>query len=668
MFSIKRTILLSFFCAAVCRGEVWIELVPSPPPPHFLGQVVTLDVYAHSEVATDQYIWGVQLDFTDSNSAILLDPIFDFDLSSSSRPQDFTVSPALPVPLATNFFEYMCDPCRLQLPAQGVLHVGSVSLQLPSTLGIYRVDTLNADESEINLGAYLPTNSFEWRAYTGEITGGTYDFFVGLEQGVPALSGWGAIVMVAALVGIGSFILRTRQRGSRSVSGCASFLAVLIFGFGSPVIAQPATSPSEIVEVSIDSGLLSIGPESVGNAPLWSHVVSYADAPWMRLHFKQAELGDVSVDGKSSYLRLTSLADGDVQVLDAMALEQWGYTSGYFLGDQVLLEVLAQPGAGESRIVVDQMIVGATTTGLESLLTICPPDDRVPSMDARASRLRYILSGLDANGTAFLFDGRSNSLLTAGHNCDFMDWTASFKPIVEFNVWWSNSDGSIIPADLDDQYPVDRLSIQCQNGDCSTADTGDDWCYFGVWRNAGTTLCPLQAQGSSYTLAPTVPAANGSPLRVTGFGNDIENPISHRAQQTATGPFRSHSGTTVAHEVDTEPGSSGSAVEHVSSSLVYAIHTHGRCAFGGNKGTAVDHPGLQAALAAPKGVCKDCDGDGIPNGCESTGACCMSYSPNDCRYITDCECAAEGIWWYGETGNCSQINCFLAPSGPQQAP
>jgi V8-like Glu-specific endopeptidase len=395
--------------------------------------------------------------------------------------------------------------------------------------------------------------------------------------------------------------------------------------------------------------------------PLWTEVTSHPGAPWIRLHFKQAVLGPASVDGKSNYLRLTSLADGDVQVLNAVALEQWGNTSGYFLGDQVLLEVLAQPGAGEIRIVVDQLLVGAAPSGPESLLSICGTDDRVPSTDVRAGRVRfqYRYSSTPCSEetycTAFLFNGRSNSLLTAGHCCDFLDWICAFKPIVEFNVPPSNPDGSINPAALNDQYPVDRLSIQCQNYDCSSYSLGNDWCYLGVWRNPGTALCPLQAQGSSYTLAPTVPPPDLSTLRVTGYGADPDpGEGGHNyAQQTATGPFQNHAGSLVLHGVDTRGGNSGSAVEHVSTSLVYAIHTHGVCSFGGNKGTAIDRGALLAALAMPQGVCKDCDGDGIPNGYESTGACCMSHSPNDCRYITYCECAAEGIGWYGETGNVS---------------
>jgi hypothetical protein len=254
-----------------------------------------------------------------------------------------------------------------------------------------------------------------------------------------------------------------------------------------------------------------------------------------------------------------------------------------------------------------------------------------------------------------------------------MDFTCLFKPIVEFNVPPSNPDGSINPADPDDQYVVDPLSIQY----------GDDWCYFGVWRNGNTSLCPFEAQDyNSYDLVTSVPPANGSTLRVTGFGRDYiplgrtgGGNTGNFAQQTATGPYQDRTSTQVLHGVDTEAGSSGSPIEHVSSSLVYAIHTFGDCdnttsldAGGNNGGTRIDNPGLQAALASPKGVCGDCDENGIPNGCENTGACCMSHSPSDCRYITECECAAEGIWWYGERGNCSQINCFLAPSGPQQAP
>jgi hypothetical protein len=145
MFSIRRAVLLLLFCAAVCRGAVWIELVPSPPPPHHPGQFVTLSLYAHSELPVDKYLVAVRVDFSDSNPAIALDPAFVFDLSSSTRPQDFTVFPTPPVPWAWNYNEYGCLECFLRFPAQGVLHIGDISLQLPPGTGTYRVDALNAD-------------------------------------------------------------------------------------------------------------------------------------------------------------------------------------------------------------------------------------------------------------------------------------------------------------------------------------------------------------------------------------------------------------------------------------------------------------------------------------------------------------------------------------------
>jgi hypothetical protein len=50
-----------------------------------------------------------------------------------------------------------------------------------------------------------------WRAFTGEITGGAYDFVV--QQEIPAISCWGALAMVVTLMGAGSFILRRRHIG-----------------------------------------------------------------------------------------------------------------------------------------------------------------------------------------------------------------------------------------------------------------------------------------------------------------------------------------------------------------------------------------------------------------------------------------------------------------------
>jgi hypothetical protein len=251
MFSFKRSILLSLLCAAVCHGEVWIELIPSPPPPHYPGQVVTLDVYAHSEIPYDRYIKKVQLDFSDSNPLLSLGPTFVFDLSAAGNPQDFTVSPALPVPWTQNLFEYGCDPCFLYLPALGVLHIGSVLAQLPAFVGVYRVDVLNAYDPDPSMGALIKALSIaSWRAYTGEITGGTYDFFVGLVQGVPAVSASGVIVIIAALVGIGSFILWKRRDPTTFCPPAICFAAVSAAS-GGPVAGQ--VNKNDLTAISVTS-------------------------------------------------------------------------------------------------------------------------------------------------------------------------------------------------------------------------------------------------------------------------------------------------------------------------------------------------------------------------------------------------------------------------------
>ncbi len=199
--------------ATFARAEVVVELVPDDPGPYSGGETLTVDVWFHSEVPSDSYLWTVRLDFSDSNGQLGLDPTFTFDLSSSIFPEDFGVYPELPIPWTSNMLEYGCDPCRLQLPASGSLHVGSIGVNLPNEVGTYRLDVLNADDPDEAHGAririYPDGYRIEWRAFTGEITGGAYQFVVDLPA-IPTLSGWGTSVMAGVLVG--AMVLTIRRR------------------------------------------------------------------------------------------------------------------------------------------------------------------------------------------------------------------------------------------------------------------------------------------------------------------------------------------------------------------------------------------------------------------------------------------------------------------------
>ncbi len=180
-------------------------------------------------------------------------------------------------------------------------------------------------------------------------------------------------------------------------------------------------------------------------------------------------------------------------------------------------------------------------------------------------------------------------------------------------------------------------------------------------------------------MTQTVPSADGTTLRIRGHGVYPAPPAPRNerngTQQTDSGPYQSKVGTTVKYRVDTTGGNSGSAVEHVPDSLVYAIHTHGGCTFTGgtNKGTAVDHPGLQGALACPIGVCaEDCNSNGIYDqcdmdclspcggcnvpGCGESNDCNLNNVPDECDIASGSseDCNANGIpdECEGTTGAC----------------
>lgn len=64
---------------------------------------------------------------------------------------------------------------------------------------------------------------------------------------------------------------------------------------------------------------------------------------------------------------------------------------------------------------------------------------------------------------------------------------------------------------------------------------------------------------------------------------------------------------------------------------------------------------------------RDCNENDIPDDCDAGGACCLSHTPGDCVKTPTSVCCdvLGGVQWYGLGSKCSQINCLLAPSGPQ---
>ncbi len=348
--------------------------------------------------------------------------------------------------------------------------------------------------------------------------------------------------------------------------------------------------------VAIDSGVVAnTNPSPAARglpAVVWSTVVSVPTAAWVRLRYSGILLsGQREPGGDGSFLRITSLLDNQFQTQHLVHVGQWRDTSAYFNGDSVLVELLAHPGTGPNRLVIDEVTAGPSVPPGRD--TICgPTDDRVLSSDPRCARVDPV------GCSAWLIDDCNHCFLTAGH-C-----SGTAMQIVEFNVPLSTASGALMHPGPQDQYAIDLSSVQSNGGGAP----GNDWAYFGVYPNSTTGLTPFQANnGQAFTLLASTPTVTNQTVRVTGYGT-VAAPVSptwEQVQKTHAGPYTQLVGSRIDYRTDTTGGNSGSPAFLDGTNVAIGIHTHGGCtgSAGENSGTAGNHAALQAALAAPTGVC-----------------------------------------------------------------
>ena len=377
----------------------------------------------------------------------------------------------------------------------------------------------------------------------------------------------------------------------------ANIRAILVALAGSALSAHAQTidlepPPSHSAAVSLDSGWQAAQGRSEGRTVVWSGTVYVEGARWLRLSFDQLTLAGDPARDDAAAIRLTSMDDGAVQVLDAEAARRWSHTSAYFNGDAVFVELLADASLdaswGPSRVSISTVTAGDTPF---STRTICgPTDDRTLSADPKTAR--FLPSGC----TSWLINDANKQFLTAGH-CG-----VSASGVCQFNVPLSNADGSLRQPPPEDQYPVEPTSIQSNN-----TGLGDDFAYFGCWPNTTTNQSAFQRQGSTFLLAPSVAAPAGDTLRITGYGV-TSSPVPNtwnQVQKTHTGLYSQRSGSILRYTPDTTGGNSGSAVLNETTGFAIGIHTNGGCSSGGgtNSGCSLDNASLRAALASPRGIC-----------------------------------------------------------------
>ena len=312
---------------------------------------------------------------------------------------------------------------------------------------------------------------------------------------------------------------------------------------------------------------------------VFSRIISEPDVVALRLIFKEVNLG------QGSYIKIESLTDKAVQILDAVSMEHWQNTSAYFNGNKV--RVSLHVAEGDQNVFFDMSSI-LTETKIEGgviTYTQCgSSDNRVLSNDPAIGRFT---NGNGAAATGWICS--NGAILTAGHV-----HTNAIDPLnynlIEFNVPLSDNNGSVNHPGPEDQYPLGAGWVQDDG-------LGNDWAVFICNPNANTGLLPAQGQQAFYRMSRD---HSPSSIRITGFGDDTGN--RYRVQQTHSG---SNEGETTnnanriywEYRADTENSNSGSPVifNGASTPTAIGIHTNGGCTSSGgaNKGVSFENNQLE---------------------------------------------------------------------------
>lgn len=342
-----------------------------------------------------------------------------------------------------------------------------------------------------------------------------------------------------------------------------------------------------------------------------------AQAPTSQLHFENWNLG------ARSYLLIISDRDQEIQRFNARSLAEWQGHSAFFNSGILHLELWVDPADAGVFVDVGAVTFGEWVGGVGGIESICDAsDDRVDSTDSRVAR--YNLGGcthwMAANG----------AVLTAGHCTDFdpdqsgpglPDGIIDFSGNIQINPPKSLSDGTPRAAPVDQQYPMQPSTARFRF-DGEGQGLGKDWCVYRVGPNSNTGLTPHVA-GGFFRLTDLAPA-NGTTLRVTGYGSD--SGIDNFTNQTDSGTFEginsSGANIWISHRVDTEGGNSGSPIFINSNAFAMGIHTNAGCTSSGgsNSGTSFQVDALESALRSFVGsTAQFVDAAGYPTGTVRNG-------------------------------------------------
>ncbi len=339
-------------------------------------------------------------------------------------------------------------------------------------------------------------------------------------------------------------------------------LSFLLLSFlPSSIFAQTAELQYNVESFYMSSGLHNGVTIDGGETFIaFTGVIRGSEAPWLRIYFKDANLG------KNSFIIMRSAWDGKEQKLDATSFEQWQNSSAYFNGYEIVIELHVAAFDENIFFTINELAIGEFIDDDDLYFTICgSTDDRIPSDQHATSRLMSI------GCTAWIIP--NGHFVSAGHCLG-----GSNSNTVQFQVPPSLPNGTVQHPGPEDQYSVDASTKVFVVG-----GVGNDWGTFEVFPNSVTGLMPKEAQGAFW---PLVQDLGPDSLRITGYG--VDDGEDNRTQQTHVGPNAGSSGTTMRYVTDTQGGNSGSPVIDELTGNAVGVHTHLGCtsAGGNNNGTS----------------------------------------------------------------------------------
>ena len=369
--------------------------------------------------------------------------------------------------------------------------------------------------------------------------------------------------------------MRMYRARRRSVCLCAAAFATWTLGFTASLPAQSTLDwpLRDFVQRTLDTGVMENAQDEP--AVVYDAVVSVESSAWLRLYFASADLEP------GSFIRTTSLLDGEFQELDAASLSMWHNTTAYFNGDSVRLEVIAGPHTVQNRLVLDRVAVymlggGPRSCGVDGC-GYCGADDRVPSTELWSGRLMPV----GCTGSVY---NQQSCVVSAGHCAAGGD-----DDVIQFNVPNSAADCYPYNPPVADQFPITNHQF-VSNG------VGDDWSVMLTGTN-GSGQRPYDRYGVYRPIA-TALANAGDTVSVWGYGvDDSPSPTRSQTQQTSSGTIGSRQSTYYTYSVDVTYGNSGSGL--LKSNEIVGIVTH--CSYDcANIATRVD---LAAFAAARDQLC-----------------------------------------------------------------